>query len=334
MAGAMLAGILLASTALAFGFLAELHPAFDSFNHFRVHLGALILVGSLTLLASRFWKIATVAIALSCAALWSVLSAFPLATRSAVAAEVVADQPHYRLLQLNLRFDNATPEQVLSLIGRARPDVITLDEVSAAWKPVLARIAAMYPYSIVCDAPRRVGGVAILSRRPFAAASAAPRCLNEGALAIAPIDFGGRVADMAAIHLYWPWPYGQPAQLDELRTILPSLSATALLAGDLNATTWSAAVRRIEDAGGLKHAAGIGPTWLSGSLPDVARPYLGLPIDHVFSKGAVVVLSARSLEAVGSDHLPVLAEFVLLGGTGPEEQQTVTAAIETSNPRF
>ena len=110
---------------------------------------------------------------------------------------------------------------------------------------------------------------------------------------------------------------------------LGSLGDTALLAGDLNAVTWSAAVRRIETASGSVHVAGIGPSWLDRRLPDALRPYAGLPIDQVFAKGDIVILSAKTLEAVGSDHLPVLVEFSLLGGAAPEENAETATALNS-----
>ncbi|TIT15265.1 MAG: AP endonuclease, partial [Mesorhizobium sp.] len=69
----------------------------------------------------------------------------------------------------NLRFNNPTPKKVLSLIGRTNPDVIALDEVSEMWTTELGYIASAYPYRILCPYPNGVFGVALLSRRPFAA---------------------------------------------------------------------------------------------------------------------------------------------------------------------
>ncbi len=135
--------------------------------------------------------------------------------------------------------------------------------------------------------------------------------------------------DVGALHLGWPWPYKQPGQLEALSNPLGSLGDTALLAGDLNAVTWSAAVRRIETASGSVHVAGIGPSWLDRRLPDALRPYAGLPIDQVFAKGDIVILSAKTLEAVGSDHLPVLVEFSLLGGAAPEENAETATALNS-----
>jgi endonuclease/exonuclease/phosphatase (EEP) superfamily protein YafD len=324
----ILAATVLISVPLVLGLFGEFHPAFDSFGHFRAHLAVAVAAGGLILLATRFWKQGLLAAALGAAAFWTTLPAFPIGgARGAAASEAVGSQAVYRLLQLNLRFDNRAQEKVLSLIGRTRPDIVTLDEVSDAWRPRLEQIAAMYPYSIICDAPSWIGGVAILSRRPFAIGRTT-ECLQNGSLALATVDLGGLRLDVAALHLPWPWPFEQPRELAALKPILAVLGKTALLAGDLNAATWSATVRRVETDGALTHIAGIGPTWLDRRMPDVLRPYIGLPIDQVFSKGDIAILSAKTLGSVGSDHLPVLVEFSLTGSPEREEiGRTATASL-------
>ena len=65
-------------------------------------------------------------------------------------------------------------------------------------------------------------------------------------------------------------------------------------------------MRRVARAGGLSPCRRLGPTWLDRSLPDFLRRFAGLPIDQVFAKGDVEIASAHALEAIGSDHLPVL----------------------------
>ena len=192
----------------------------------------------------------------------------------------------YSLLQMNLRYDNPTPKKVLSLIGRTNPDVITLDEVSAMWTTELGYISSAYPYRILCPYPNGIFGVALLSRRPFAAGTE-PRCEPRGAMAIATVDFGGIGVDVAAIHLSWPWPREQYWQIGELAQSLSSLGETAIMAGDCNAVPWSAAVRRVASLGGLTVMPSAGPTWIYIKLPDFLRRFAGLPIDQVFSKGAV-----------------------------------------------
>ncbi|RRI06020.1 AP endonuclease [Mesorhizobium tamadayense] len=309
MAGVAFLAMMALSAALLVGFFGALHPALDSFSHFRIHLSVLTVLLALPLLAGSYRLQAAAALLFSVACLATTAGALPrLWPQQAIAKP--ADRIVYSLLQMNLRFDNPTPKKVLSLIGRTNPDVVTLDEVSGMWARELGYIASAYPYRILCAYPNGIFGVALLSRRPFAA-STAPHCEPRGAMATATIDFGGTGVDVAAIHLSWPWPREQSWQIGELAEPLAALGETAIMAGDCNAVPWSAAVRRVASLGGLTLMPSAGPTWIHRKLPDFLRRFAGLPIDQVFSKGGVTIHSATRLEDDGSDHLPVLVEFSL-----------------------
>ncbi|TPI32533.1 AP endonuclease [Mesorhizobium sp. B3-2-1] len=319
------------SAALLAGFFGALHPAFDSFSHFRIHLSVLMALLALPLLASSYRLQAAAALLFAIGCLATTASALPRPWPQPAVAKP-ADQIVYSLLQMNLRFNNPTPKKVLSLIGRTNPDVITLDEVSAMWSTELGYIASAYPYRILCPYPNGMFGVALLSRRPFAA-NTAPRCEPRGAMATATIDLGGSDVDVAAIHLSWPWPKEQYWQIGELAQPLAALGETAIMAGDCNAVPWSAAVRRVAALGGLKLMPSAGPTWIHRTLPDFLRRYAGLPIDQVFSKGGLTILSSTRLEDTGSDHLPVLVEFsVRTSDKQPhDEHESALAARDVPN---
>ncbi|AZN98986.1 AP endonuclease [Mesorhizobium sp. M9A.F.Ca.ET.002.03.1.2] len=327
MASVAFVAMLVFSVPLVAGFFGTLHPAFDSFAHFRVHLAVLMALCALPLLATSFRLQAATALLFAVAAFATTSNALPVNRLWPVQAAYPGDQKIYRLLQMNLRFDNPTPEKVLSLIGRTQPDVITLDEVSDMWEAKLGLLAGAYPYRILCPYPNGVFGVALLSRRPFAA-STQPRCDGRGAMAIATVDFGRSSADVAAIHLTWPWPRNQSRQIGGLSRELASLGETAIMAGDCNAVPWSAAVRRVAYLGKLTVEPSPGPTWLYDKLPDFLR-FTGLPIDQVFSKGAVLVHSVSRLEDTGSDHLPVMVEFSLMPEEKKpvDERETATASV-------
>ncbi|MER9301598.1 endonuclease/exonuclease/phosphatase family protein [Mesorhizobium sp. M0293] len=321
--------MLACSITLVAGFFGTLHPAFDSFSHFRVHFAVLMALCALPLLATTFRLQAAVALLFAVAAFATTLNALPSPWPVQAAYEAKnEDRAIYKLLQMNLRYDNPTPKKVLSLIGRTNPDVITLDEVSAMWTTELGYISSAYPYRILCPYPNGIFGVALLSRRPFAAGTEA-HCERRGAMATATVDFGGIDIDVAAIHLSWPWPREQYWQIGELTEQLSALGETAIMAGDCNAVPWSAAVRRVALLGGLTVMPSAGPTWIHIKLPDVLRRFAGLPIDQVFSKGGVTIHSATRLEDTGSDHLPVMVEFSLrLAQQKPvDEHETATAAI-------
>ena len=324
--------MLACSVALVAGFFGFLHPAFDSFAHFRVHLAVLMALCALPLLATSFRLQAAVALLFAVAAFVTTSNALPRLWQVQAAYETQpGDQIVYRLLQMNLRFNNPTPKKVLSLIGRTNPDVITLDEVSEMWTTELGYITSAYPYRILCRYPNGVFGVALLSKRPFAAGTE-PFCERRGAMAIAKVNFGGTGVDVAAIHLSWPWPREQAWQIGELSEPLASLGETAIMAGDCNAVPWSAAVRRVASIGQLTVMPSAGPTWMYIKLPDFLRRFAGLPIDQVFSKGAVTILSSARLEDTGSDHLPVLVEFTLQPDSSAPEDEHRSALAANDAP--
>lgn len=314
-----------AALGLTLGFFGAFHPALDSFSHFRAHLAILLALLALPFLFTALRLEAAVALlfALGCAATTTALPLPGLSPVQAGFGTQASDRAVYRLLQMNLRYDNRTPEKVLSLIGRTQPDVITLDEFSDMWKEKFDLLANAYPHHVVCPHPRRPFGVALFSRRPFAADSE-PGCYTNGALAIARVDFGGAEVDVAAIHVGWPWPFEQRWQVGEMATPLRMLGDTALMAGDCNAVPWSATVRRIAEAGALRLAPSDGPTWQPLGLPEFLR-FAGLPIDQVFSKGAVLIHSAKRLEAAGSDHLPILVDFSLRPQADEPDEDGATA---------
>jgi endonuclease/exonuclease/phosphatase (EEP) superfamily protein YafD len=322
--------VILLSLPLVAGFFGRLHPAFDSFAHFRVHLAILLALAALPLLATRTFRLhGLLGTTLGCAAILTVTSTSFLPGLGPVQASYQPKDelsPVYRLMQLNLRFDNPEPGKVLSLIGRVRPDVVTLNEVSQMWSGKLTLLSSAYPHRIVCTMDNRAGGVAILSLRPFAEGTEG-RCLDGGTFATATVDLGGRVVEVGALHLHWPWPFDQFSQIDDVAPLLAAMSETSILAGDLNATPWSAASARVAKAAGMTPAGPTGPTWLYRMLPETLR-FAGLPIDRIFAKGEVAVHSVNRLEAVGSDHLPVLVEFSLESAEpDAEDPLTATAAL-------
>lgn len=326
---ALLAAILL-SLPLVGGFFGRFHPALDSLAHFRVHLAAALIVVAIPLLVMRGFRWhGLLGAALGA---WAILNLTGMPFLSGPASVQASDQPKdelspvYRLLHLNLRYDNPAPGKVLSLIGRVRPDVLTLNEVSGMWSEKLALLSSAYPHRIVCNIDNHAGGVAILSLRPFAAGQEG-ECLEGGTFATAAIDLGGPVVEVGALHLHWPWPFSQADQIENIAPLLGRMAETSILAGDLNATPWSAASARVAEAAAMEPVGPAGPTWLYRTLPDVLR-FAGLPIDRIFAKGDAVVHSVRTLEPVGSDHLPVLVEFSIEPPEPEDQALTATAALE------
>lgn len=296
--------------ALIGGYFGALHPAFDSLAHFRLHFAVLAAVlGAALALKGGFLGGASMAVS-GLLVLTTTLGPVELSPSSAGAPG--GEQPVYRLLQVNLRYNNQTPKEVIRLISRLRPDVITAEEFSDMWRPHLSSIRPLYPYFFDCQGDDETGGVAIFSRRPFDDSTPA-YCSPDGALGLRAVNFGGRAVQIGAMHLYWPWPHRQARQISKMEPQFKSIALSgmpALLAGDANSAPWSHAVRRIEKMSETTALRYRGGSWIHRLLPPAWAGWLGIPIDNVFAAG-INVRAIATQAADGSDHLPVLVEFSL-----------------------
>lgn len=218
-----------------------------------------------------------------------------------------SEYPTYSMIQFNARYDNADPELLIDLLYEQNPDFVTLQEVTPRLSSRLSEIGNAYPYQHICNANRIVGGTAILSRHPWADGTS-PACKEKGLLALATIDMDGLPLQVAAVHLYWPWPHQQPAQIKRIAPLLKTPGPFAIVAGDFNAAPWSAAVQQIASASGTRIMS-PGPTWLPPAAPVSLRPIAGLPIDHILINGIDAINAPVRLRDAGSDHLPLLLRF-------------------------
>ena len=186
-----IAAMLALALALAVGFGGSLHPAFDSFAHLRIHVAGLLGLAGLVAFGLGLRAAGIGAVIVAGLAVASTLASPFWHSPAAAGADIAQqDVARYRLLQLNLRFDHPEPNRVLSLIARAQPDIVTLNEVSPQWRLALERIAAAYPHRLVCAASAGVGGVAIQLAvpRPAAGIAAGARSADR------PCDDPGRRA--------------------------------------------------------------------------------------------------------------------------------------------
>ncbi|MEK1886273.1 MAG: endonuclease/exonuclease/phosphatase family protein [Phyllobacterium sp.] len=310
------------SVPLVLGFFGGAHPLFDAFAHFRVHLAVLMAISAIPALFLGLWREGLMSMAFALTALATVLvPTSPASEAGQSASSANGSLPEFKLMQLNLRYNNHDQAEVIRLIARETPDVITLQEASNDWQSRLKAVEARYPHNVFCPSTKRIGGVAILSRRPFALGTT-PHCVGNSLMALARIDFGGRSALIASVHLGWPWPFEQATNVEEIQPYLLRLGGPMILAGDFNAVPWSQTIRNIIDASNTHLVDGLRPSWLiNGAFAHAAR-WIGLPIDHVLVSGRISARTIDTLRPVGSDHLPIMLRFSVDGTdeNGPDEQ--------------
>lgn len=277
---------------LLLGSLPDLHPVADSLAVFRVPLGGItVLVGAIFL---PLWprKLAVMMLALGATA------ALPILFKA------LPDTPdmtaRYRLYQKNLSFRNSQIGVVALDILDKKPDFVTLQEVTMAHLALLKDLATDYPTQLVCPFST-VGGVAIAARWPMIEGS--QTCFDGQGMAAVRLRTPNGPVWLVSVHLHWPYPFGQAAQVAGLLPKLRALDGLKVLAGDFNMVPWGGVITDIETAADLNRIGQInGTLWLKQLYP--------LPLDHVLisapNSGTIDILPL-----LGSDHNGVMARFSL-----------------------
>ena len=291
------------AVSVAAGFLGPLHPAFDTLSSFRWHLAILSAAVGFVLLLSGFGKAALLAGLVAVSGAWQSLDGLPL---SRDGAGTVPDRSH-TLLAFNKRFDNPRRDGVIGLIRETDADIVMLTEYSRLWEDALKRLHGSYPHRFHCGEWLNFGGSMIFSRFPMKPGTSF--CGEYASLATVEMEIDGVPLVIGMAHLRWPWPASGPRQIDALQPVLARIGRDALIAGDFNSVTWSHGLRRFASGADMDIRGGIGGTFMPAFLPSGLAPWLGLPIDNVLHKGAVRIDRVDTLDATGSDHLPLLVRF-------------------------
>lgn len=286
------------AAALIAGLFGAFHPLADSFAHFRLHLLVLALPALLLLLVTRAWINAfamAVVIAVSAGSLGQLVG------NGALAADGPEDGTRLRIVSLNLHHFYTDPERVADFMAEAGPDVVTLQEAGLEPPKITERLREAFPHQVICRYRGDVG-IAVLSRTPFTGTG----CLNDHRLAWATVSREGRETTVASLHLRWPFPSPQAAQIHGLSAVWPQLGTPLVLTGDFNAAPWSHAVQKVAEDSGTRVVPGLRRsfTWGDNWLGDL----MALPLDHALVTPTLKIAGAELGPHVSSDHLPLIVD--------------------------
>jgi endonuclease/exonuclease/phosphatase (EEP) superfamily protein YafD len=224
------------------------------------------------------------------------VTTLPRATPAPSGGQVV------RVYQKNLLSLLTNPRKLVADIRGSGADIVTLEEVTSHNKHLIDALKDLYPSQTYCPG-RLSGGQAVLSKYP--AVGPTIPCEDSRDAAGMLVDTGRYRIWAVAIHLPWPWPYGQAEQVDAVDKLLGTLTQPIVLGGDFNMVPWANSVARIERAGSMVLAGDAGPSF---KLPDLP---LSIPIDHVLMPEGSRAAHSELRPAFGSDHLGVLSRFEL-----------------------
>lgn len=220
--------------------------------------------------------------------------------------------PELRVMSANMHFGTGSPEQLVALVRRERPDVLSVQELTPRLADELEALGLgeLLPEQILQPDPR--AGIGLYSRLPLSAAVTPPGT-RKNPLVIAGVAVeGAPPVEVAAVHPPPPTERWVGAWRTDLRALPPATPRGSLriLAGDFNATLDHAELRRLLDTGYEDAAAEVG-AGLTGTWSRRRRLLPPVAIDHVLADTRCGVRSFSAHTIAGTDHRAVLAELVL-----------------------
>lgn len=220
------------------------------------------------------------------------------------AAETVAasdiDSRKLRLVAVNALGSNRQHDRLFSIVTQDNPDIIVMTEAQPHWVEAGDSRLAVYPYRFAHPRDDNFG-LAIWSKRPFATQT----------LSGDSRDLPLVVMKMEGLHIIAAHPFppiGERSTLDNhaylrrIGDILTTTKGPVVIAGDLNASLWSASLRNLTGLG-LRRTAAFAYTW------PTSFPALAIQIDHIFVRDAGAT-HFRVLGDTGSDHRPVQVDIL------------------------
>ncbi len=240
-----------------------------------------------------------------------------------VPTAVPEDAPTIKVMTFNTLFVNRNYDGVIATIRDANPDVVAAQELAPDMADAItAAFAEEYPYTSINAWPDP-RGIGIWSRFPLTAGEDLTLEGWEWWVHEVNLDVEGRPLAIFNVHL---WPIGtldreqfqealkaQHEQVAELQTMVAAKEVPVIIVGDFNASPTNDSYTNIDKVANdawREVGWGTGFTYPArGSLSTRIPPFLR--IDYLWYRGGVTPLSVNVLPRAGSDHLPLVGEFLL-----------------------
>lgn len=222
----------------------------------------------------------------------------------------------FSVLLANVLITNKESGKLLEIIRENNPDLILVMEVNEWWISELQELKQHYRYFMEYPLDNAYG-IALYSklelkeqRIEFFNGDGVPSIHTTVVM-----SSGGDIK-FHGMHPVPPVPSSKyPDNVGEEEVALLKVAKTvatdtmpSIVAGDFNDVSWSKTSRMFESNGNLNNVRlgrGFYNTYDAKSL------ILRWPLDHYFVTGEFAVLNLERLPKFGSDHFPMLAEFVL-----------------------
>ena len=224
----------------------------------------------------------------------------------------VAEYQSLKAFSYNVLWNNQDYDRAIALIAKEKPDIAIFQEAVPHWNPALAALESDFPYHIRAEKLE----MEVYSKLPLLDPETIVYGSYRGLIAV-NLKMGDRLVKFVATHAYPQLYWGQGGwkirnqQLQGLKRYAATSQQPTIVMGDLNISMWSPYYRSAIEGSGLYNARqgfGVLPTH-SIIAPQIAA--LSAPLDHCLVSFDVRVKEFRLGPAIGSDHLPIIAELLI-----------------------
>jgi endonuclease/exonuclease/phosphatase (EEP) superfamily protein YafD len=215
------------------------------------------------------------------------------------------------VLAANVYTGKADPHDLVALVRRLHPDVLSVEELTPRFVRELdaAGIARQLPHRDLAAYPG-AAGAGLYSRLPLTALPGATRFFFRMPRARLRLP-GGRSIGVVAVHPHPPQS-DYTGVWEEGLASLPSAGSGMpwVLAGDFNATLDQSAFRDLLGRG-YRDSGDVAGDGLAPTFPRAFHLIPPVTIDHVLADRRLGIASYSLEEVPGSDHRAVAAELVM-----------------------
>jgi endonuclease/exonuclease/phosphatase (EEP) superfamily protein YafD len=288
-----------------FSRLGNIHWAFDWFALVQERYFFLGLILTILLAYKRDWRWMSVALIVT---IFSAILIMPYYIKT----QSLTQPAQARVLVYNLYYLNPDLPSAVTEIKKHNADVVFLMEYSEDIQSKIENQFEEYPYRLIRPS-RMTMGLAIFSKIPLDYAEIHRN--EETRIPVFDVQFqiAGQPVNFVAGHAWPPMPqWGalSQAQSREIIRVAEERAQTGLpliVAGDFNATQWSAIFAEIENNAQVKDARlgfGLSLTHKGGWL-------YGLSLDHVLVSEHFEIINFFTSDMAGSDHTPIIIDLIL-----------------------
>lgn len=301
---------LLASACALMGYAGGWHWTLDLFAHFRWQYLPPMMLGlaaAVSLRACSAMLLLGLGLVLNTC---SLLFATAAAPSGSDAARSVPVTDSLKFLVVNIHLDTVDVEPLLRLIDQESPDLVAIVELSSVAAAALGVLDSRYPSRIQVprDDPFGMGVWAVQPNLDL-------KALVAPVSGFPAIQVGGHADSDWSLWLIHPFPplgsTGSGWRDAYLGFVADQVgnAGSGLVAGDFNATPWSAAYRRFRQQTGMADASAGHPPIPTWRPPGPMGSLLALPLDHLLHGRDWQVQDFRVGPDIGSDHRPLIVSL-------------------------